>query len=922
MISEERQAAQERVYELLEESYNVNQDLKVASGIKLAREAKRIAKTHNLLMPYLRACFHITNDSQSTYECQSGIDEAIEIISYLESEDRARKFQSDYDPEEYAYTVHWLSACGYDNLGKHTAEKNGYNSPLVHGAVDDGFHICRRTGKLECIDCFREYATEICVAADDLDMAFHYANLCLVKYSDHSDTDRRWVGQRGIASIHSIRGNLDAAIRAIKDSFSMAEDYHSVKDATWTSARKLRLYLAVAGKSDEFEPFLQSKGVKLDRSDIPDLEENPSFAIAERQVDAVEKVCQGDYTEAVKILSELERFLAARDALNTWFDIRKTRIAAVILAKRAAEKAGVSEPEFPGPSLGALCEELRAKAEKACQWSSINALNAMLRPDFPVSPLAIPAPLDIGPFAPEGVTKIDPVSSAAPLPLVEKPLSELTEMVKTEEEQQQESSEIYREYDNYFKQVCEFADERSNAASFEEPYPKEDEFREFTLELVRKTFEETTPQIKDALEAGIVVHTIGQCEFSYFINSADDFSRVWNWAYGFLKKFPDSGRLMSSVAMTGMNLRSHAESMELSSDSFGLPSSKELTDMACKAFELRSDRYGVAYLAGLMQYRSENNREAGRYLSRACQLDRTHPAAVSLLGQIYKEEERPRDALAVYDLFIRAGGRTPSVLFAAGDQAIELGSYPEAVLYLETLSEEIGSNPLVDTKLAWAQMNSGNNSEAIKLLDEMCNGAFGGIFPKEILLVKAFCEASLPYDSWKETLLNALKTGDVFDLPVPAFEIFEKLWNIVSEIPEGEYLRDEFERQMLETASAPNSYFYRNIPEPEYSDDEDDDFEEEDLPVFECRIKQPISVEHPGKYGWITIPETDPFYWAMWYVAAHDEEEAGELASAEQARCHPYPSELVSCEKIDSRPGPVQILAQGRRYPPQAFMEE
>jgi hypothetical protein len=45
----------------------------------------------------------------------------------------------------------------------------------MHGCISDGIQVCQRTGKLECVNCFREYAAEVYLAADDLPMALHQA---------------------------------------------------------------------------------------------------------------------------------------------------------------------------------------------------------------------------------------------------------------------------------------------------------------------------------------------------------------------------------------------------------------------------------------------------------------------------------------------------------------------------------------------------------------------------------------------------------------------------------------------------------------------------------------------------------------------------------------------------------------------------
>lgn len=130
------------------------------SAMKGAIEAKRFAKLHRLLTPYLRTCLSITDNAQTIFEAEIGTDNAMEIIALVESEEKARKFQQDFDIERDQYTSCYICACAYHSLATHTAMRCGYNSKAVHGAIDDGIHVCRRMGMLECIDYFRDFAFE------------------------------------------------------------------------------------------------------------------------------------------------------------------------------------------------------------------------------------------------------------------------------------------------------------------------------------------------------------------------------------------------------------------------------------------------------------------------------------------------------------------------------------------------------------------------------------------------------------------------------------------------------------------------------------------------------------------------------------------------------------------------------------------
>ncbi len=170
-----------------------------------------LAKDNHRLIPYLNAQFRLMNNAQGQLDAERGKEAALEAISYLESEERARVFQADFPEEEYRHTVAWMSACGYDNLAKHIASMQGYNSEGMHQCITDGIGVCRRTGKLRCLTCFREYATDVYLASDDVPMALHFARIVRSIPEDAPSSERRWVGAKDETWILTLQGYLAAA---------------------------------------------------------------------------------------------------------------------------------------------------------------------------------------------------------------------------------------------------------------------------------------------------------------------------------------------------------------------------------------------------------------------------------------------------------------------------------------------------------------------------------------------------------------------------------------------------------------------------------------------------------------------------------------------------------------------------------------
>lgn len=155
----------EQMFGDLERKYHELSDRNLErSSMRVAQEMRRLAKSERKLIPYLTGTFRSMVGSSQMLQPGQGRDLAIELIALLESEDAARNFQGDLPMEEYEATVLWMSSCAYDNLATCVASIEGFNSGEMHQCIHEGIQVCRRTGKLQCINCFREYASEVYAA--------------------------------------------------------------------------------------------------------------------------------------------------------------------------------------------------------------------------------------------------------------------------------------------------------------------------------------------------------------------------------------------------------------------------------------------------------------------------------------------------------------------------------------------------------------------------------------------------------------------------------------------------------------------------------------------------------------------------------------------------------------------------------------
>src|SRR5262245_62031138 len=90
------------------------QSCQYRSAIRIAGEIRRLAKSEQRLIPYMHACFTIMNHGIDLLEPESARDRAIELISLLESDDRARAIEPDLPEAEYAESCAWMTSCAYD----------------------------------------------------------------------------------------------------------------------------------------------------------------------------------------------------------------------------------------------------------------------------------------------------------------------------------------------------------------------------------------------------------------------------------------------------------------------------------------------------------------------------------------------------------------------------------------------------------------------------------------------------------------------------------------------------------------------------------------------------------------------------------------------------------------------------------------
>ncbi|MDB5387267.1 MAG: hypothetical protein JWM11_2913, partial [Planctomycetaceae bacterium] len=386
MAVDEPQDVEKRLEQLLKSIGDLADLCQYRSSMRVARETQRLAKQERKVIPFLQAAISLMNSCLEVFDPEAGLTVALESIALLESDDHARQFQPDLPEDHYQYVVSRLSTCAYDHLAMHTAEKEGYNSDGVHDCISDGLFVCRRTGKLECIACFREYATDVYQASDDVEMALHHARAVATSPPLNLDNNRQWAGQRSEAKLLLLNGQLEAALEAARKAWSLVESWHTVFQARLETKVLLETILLLLGREAELETLIGTAyGKELDAA--PATDEFPLWEMQLAQRDAIAACLRQDYKSAIETLTKWDRRLTTQHCLSTWFEIRLQLIAVCTLA-------GETE------RVKRLATQLEEKAKHARDWLTQRLLKRLQDQTQPQSPWPTIAALSSGPFAP------------------------------------------------------------------------------------------------------------------------------------------------------------------------------------------------------------------------------------------------------------------------------------------------------------------------------------------------------------------------------------------------------------------------------------------------------------------------------------------------------------------------------------------
>lgn len=825
---------------LQEQAGELIKPCRFASSSQLYGELRRRAKAEQRAYPYVMGTFFQMDQAQYLLDFQKMRERAVELIALLEDEERLRQIQADFPVEHYEHLVYSMSACAYENLAEATGQLEGYNSEGMHACISDGIQICRRTGKLGCVGCFREYACDVYLAADDPEIAMHQCRLVTENSGEWSDRgDRRWVASGKAAWLEALHGRFAAAIDLYRQAldFTNAESVSLKTEARLRTLFQLDSVLLAAGR----EPQLPDDPVS---AELPPVGECPLFDLYADWNTALQAVQQQNWNDASQRLTAWDQRLQKCGGTHLWFETRLRLIA----LKRLSGQQKQAE---------ALARQLEQRARQAHDWLTLHRLDSLLSAAVP-SPLAtISTETASAARGPAGAaTAAAAVSSAA---------TDTTAASATTEADDTEPADTATP----LAAVIDELRQRMNDLMQD---PSEDKFLAIRRDIL-------------AMDAGIATHYDDVASLIHMmlwlVGSGEDGEEVWKWANSLAAAHRNQGLVLSVLGALGDALR-HSANSELAEKI----TAERTEQLFRRSLELDGSRARNHMRAGDHFLRENNAGEAERCFARAFRLDRTLPDVVERLADLYGDTDRPRDALHVLDLSLREGCTEPRVAFNAAMIAFRLKQFDATLTYLDRFETLGGENPAwVCYYRAVCHYELGHFQQALDYMDAAEQAADGTGWHLEAIRGAARAQLGQT-DAALEHIEYVLSTP-LYEIdflsPMGIASLLERLLSVATEVLQDQGLQEQLENRLLRSGLMPEWWFQarREGGDPV-----------EGIQLYRCVLIQPLDD------AWQQDPErldneADwPAYGIEWGVLAASEEDAARMALNWQARLHHLPAEL------------------------------
>jgi tetratricopeptide (TPR) repeat protein len=850
MTSADESQIDQELQELQERAGGLIPKCRFAGSSRLYGELRRRGRVEHRAHAYVLGTFFQMDQAQYLFEFHTMRERAIELIAILENEEKIRQIQSDFSREQYDYLVYSMSSCAYENLAEATGQLEGYNSDGMHACITDGIQICRRTGKIGCVSCFREYACDVYLAADDADIAGHQCRLVMEQEGAWSDRgDRRWLATSKLAWLQALQGRFDEAVETMDRALEFTEaDAVSLKFEarmrTLLARDTIRLAAGLPAIIDSDPAFAQ----------MPSAEECPVFEHTLDLNAALMSAQQENWDEAALLLSHWDQRLQKCNGTHLWFE---TRLRLIAVRKMSGQRKQAET----------LARQLEQRARSSNDYLTLRRLELLLNTKTP-SPLAIAA-------EPRRLETTDTqVTGAESSPTIVDG-AEMSPEATTE----QTPTPLSKVIDSLRARMNDL---------LQEPTPES--FESIRADVLAIRLDEASHPD----DVGGLLHLMG-----YLVGSGDDGEAVWKWANAIAAPHRGSAVVLSVLGVLGDALRT--------SPNEGLAekiTADRTEQLFRKSLELDATKPRNFLRAGDHFASEDNQGEAERCFARAFRLDRVEGNIVRRLADLYSSTERPRDALHVLDLSLREGSSDSQVAFDAAMLAFRLKQFDATLTYLEKYDQLAGSSLWTNYYRGVCHYEQGDFQLCLECLDREQSIADSTGWHLE--LMRGVAKARLGDESTARSHLTMVMDTPLFEIDFLSSagiaELLQRLCVVAEEVFKDVALLVRLESRLLRSGLMPDSWFQRQRDAKEQKP-------VENVRLYRCLIHQPLDETWETDPDRLSGQENWTVYITEWGVLAETEDAAREVATRYQALCYHLPALVPevfeSEEKFTDVPGAV-----------------
>jgi len=340
------------------------------SAYRVYGELRSRAKSEGHLAYYVFGTFFQMNLAQKLLQFETVRERAVELIAIFEDEEQARKIEPSMDLEQYGSIIYSMGACAYEVLAEATGELDGFNSEGMQECLTGGIEVCHRIGKLSCVQCFREYASDIHIAADDYELARYHSNQVLQQNSDFPERgDRRWLANLRLARMDILEGQHESARIKLEQATLLAKA-KSVTDSMGAEIAVMFERRTLDLLEDRQDDARTEATIQL----LPPRGECPEYDLAMDSLAALKFAKESKWDQAESLLVPWNRSLRQNKSITKWLE-NGVRLVALYRLQGDIVKAK------------RLCVPFEDAATKANDWQTIRRLNQTLDDSKPITPL-------------------------------------------------------------------------------------------------------------------------------------------------------------------------------------------------------------------------------------------------------------------------------------------------------------------------------------------------------------------------------------------------------------------------------------------------------------------------------------------------------------------------------------------------------